>query len=241
MIECKNLNAKIPETTCIKRHEFLDLADNPERAKEPGVAVAKRNAYYYRAGCSGCKIGLELFNQSKGVKVEKVKETVEIKTCTKCGVPKNIDDFYKQAGGKYGRMGHCKMCHNKKVSEKKTNPTFQEKPVVNKPKVKPEIQEWAVCTSCGESKELNADNFHIRQNSKTGFTAACKECRNKRKRERRSLQGGNIPENCIMLDLTGHSNLHKKIKEWAGDNMRDVDKQILFHLKHDALGKRKAV
>jgi hypothetical protein len=37
----------------------------------------------------------------------------EIKiVCTKCEIPKRLDEFYKQAAGKHGRAQPCKVCKN---------------------------------------------------------------------------------------------------------------------------------
>lgn len=49
----------------------------------------------------------------------KTTQTTGTKTCTKCGVTKNINEFYKR-GGKYSpetRHNHCKECTLKRVKE----------------------------------------------------------------------------------------------------------------------------
>jgi hypothetical protein len=33
------------------------------------------------------------------------------KTCSRCGEPKPLDDFYKQVGGAQGRRSRCKSCY----------------------------------------------------------------------------------------------------------------------------------
>lgn len=38
--------------------------------------------------------------------------SVELKTCTKCGLPKPIDEFGKDRSTKDGRHRHCKLCVN---------------------------------------------------------------------------------------------------------------------------------
>jgi len=40
-------------------------------------------------------------------------ELVETKKCTKCGIPKILDDFYKDKRLKFGRTSECKDCHKK--------------------------------------------------------------------------------------------------------------------------------
>ena len=34
-----------------------------------------------------------------------------MKTCTKCGETKPLDEFYKQPGGRDGRKARCILCH----------------------------------------------------------------------------------------------------------------------------------
>ena len=49
----------------------------------------------------------------------KTTQTTGTKTCTKCGITKDINDFYKR-GGKTSpntRHNHCKECTKKRVSE----------------------------------------------------------------------------------------------------------------------------
>jgi hypothetical protein len=49
----------------------------------------------------------------------KTTQTSGTKTCTKCGITKNITEFYKR-GGKYSpetRHNHCKECTLKRVKE----------------------------------------------------------------------------------------------------------------------------
>jgi hypothetical protein len=46
-----------------------------------------------------------------------VTETVEVsstKKCSKCGIEKPLDDFYKSRSGKFGRTQQCKVCHREK-------------------------------------------------------------------------------------------------------------------------------
>jgi hypothetical protein len=40
-------------------------------------------------------------------------ETITYKTCTKCGVEKPLDDYYKSKKCLYGRMSYCKVCQKK--------------------------------------------------------------------------------------------------------------------------------
>ncbi len=39
------------------------------------------------------------------------------KVCTKCGVEKVLDEFYRSKRGKFGRCSHCKLCVNVDVKE----------------------------------------------------------------------------------------------------------------------------
>ena len=40
------------------------------------------------------------------------------------------------------------------------------------------------CSNCKEEKRLNSDNFHKKESNKTGYQTQCKECLNKKRRQR---------------------------------------------------------
>lgn len=42
------------------------------------------------------------------------------KMCPKCGIKKNVEEFYKSNQTKDGRRGYCKKCEKKMNSERAT-------------------------------------------------------------------------------------------------------------------------
>ena len=86
------------------------------------------------------------------------------KYCSKCHKVKLISDFSKNSRAKDGLSYWCKDC-NKEYQEQRKE--------ANKIKYK-------TCSQCGETKELNPDNFHRNKNSKDGYKWECKECSTKR-------------------------------------------------------------
>ena len=36
----------------------------------------------------------------------------KLKTCRSCGIPKPLDEFYNQVGGRDGKQPSCKLCKN---------------------------------------------------------------------------------------------------------------------------------
>jgi len=222
MITCTKLKATIPETTCIARQAKI------EKLGEKLNGLDYKN-WGYQGGnwlkfdsCVECKTGLELYNKSlKG-------KTMEEKTCTKCGKKKRIDLFYRQSARKDGRMAQCKKCYNLwRNAEKKAEPEIPKfkKPIQILPKIKK-----AVCTTCGEKKELTKEFFHARQRSETGFSSACKICRNKKKRIIRGTQKGGY-----VIDLSQHPDVVEKVEGWARAHLRTPENQIIWHLMHTDL------
>mgnify|MGYP007044033886 CR=1 FL=1 len=52
---------------------------------------------------------------------------MQTKTCTKCGQEKEITEFYKSKGGKFGVRSDCKLCHKELQKEYKQRPEVKER------------------------------------------------------------------------------------------------------------------
>jgi hypothetical protein len=44
-------------------------------------------------------------------------KSITYKVCTKCGIEKSLNDYHKHPQTKDGRLGHCKVCQNKKSAQ----------------------------------------------------------------------------------------------------------------------------
>ena len=67
-------------------------------------------------------MGLESETMQGGFCVDTVEHSksgffVMKKTCTKCGIEKSVDEFYKHKGCKYGFSPLCKKCHSENAKE----------------------------------------------------------------------------------------------------------------------------
>lgn len=83
--------------------------------------------------------------------------TTGLKTCSKCGKEKSLNDFHKSARGKYGLRSDCKGCRLTKL-EKEVLP-----------------QNLKRCRKCFEIKSV--ENFRIRRDCQTR-RGECSECKN---------------------------------------------------------------
>jgi hypothetical protein len=218
MIACEKHKATIPESTCIARHKGLAKAQKTTNGWIKSAAIDYEN-------CRDCEMGLKLYNNFlKGAK------PMDQKVCTKCGKQKSVDQFYKMAASKDGHHPYCKRCHNlyneDRLAAKKPEPKKQEiiPAAFHKESVK------IICAACGEGKLRTKEFFHACKANKSGFDNTCKACRNNEKKIRRGAH-----EYAIILDFTDHPEVLEKVRKWADDNMRAVDKQILFSLKNDIL------
>ena len=53
---------------------------------------------------------------------------MESKACTKCGIVKSLDEFYKHAGSKDGHAWSCKSCEKARIAAfQKTHPEARSK------------------------------------------------------------------------------------------------------------------
>ncbi len=103
--------------------------------------------------------------------------------------------------------------------------------------------EFKTCKKCGEKKPLDRKHFYRNKSKEDGWHDWCKVCHN--------ISSGKVPlaeaveiikpieqttrDNKIILDFTKYPDVLEKVRQWADDNMRDVDKQILYTLKSGTL------
>jgi len=210
MIECGKLRAKIPESTCITRQAKI--------AKKNGNSGPhwgnNGSEWLNLSQCEGCNIGLELYHGSKNTTVQKKEKRTmaKEKTCTKCGKSKDINFFYRQSSSKDGHHPWCKKCHNLSMAMK--NSEKNTPTVIKEPEkavIPFQVDGRQIATAIVDQSTHNVETPVEKPTGKK-----------------------------IVLDFTDQPELFEKVEQWAGDNMRTVHQQIIFHLKFDALGKRKA-
>jgi hypothetical protein len=87
------------------------------------------------------------------------------KRCSKCGVEKSIDQFYRSRGRRDGHTPYCKVCHDKQGQETRAKNTARaESPVVSSKR----------CPKCGIEKP--SSEFYLDKGRKHGLKVWCKSC-----------------------------------------------------------------
>jgi len=98
----------------------------------------------------------------------------EKKTCSKCGIEKEFDEFYRSSKSKNGRTSSCKKCNNKSLHNYHRNKKIKEATKILNDGCK-------ICVKCNENKELL--EFNKTRKSYDGYTEKCTECINIKKEE----------------------------------------------------------
>jgi hypothetical protein len=96
-------------------------------------------------------------------------DTITYKTCTKCGVEKSLNDYYKNNTSKSGYNSVCKTCYKKRASER-SKKIYQNKIILDKIIIKDKV-----CRICNSNKHISS--FSKKKENKDGFRHECKICR----------------------------------------------------------------
>lgn len=98
-----------------------------------------------------------------------------MRTCTKCGFTKSLEEFPKSSSGKFGREARCKVCKNK-ASRART---------ASRPKTPRPETGRKYCPGCERSLEVS--EFGRCSSSRDGLQVYCSECRRDRWNREREL------------------------------------------------------
>lgn len=93
------------------------------------------------------------------------------KTCSKCGVEKRLDDFYRDKLKPDGRRSSCKAC----------KPRVERK----RPKAYVSVEDKR-CSKCGTTKP--SEQFYKNSGSKDRLASACKDCTDEARSKRSEEQ-----------------------------------------------------
>lgn len=94
-----------------------------------------------------------------------------MKTCTKCGVEKDLTNFYiRPSRGTY--RSECTECWRKRCAER------DKRPKTPKPPVEP-TGEYKTCGKC--QKDIDTSQFHKSSQNADGLHTYCKACRSEAK------------------------------------------------------------
>lgn len=236
MIECKPYGASFlkPDTCIAKQRQLAEILPRVKEIEEMddvgGINEIRLKTmpskYLDVMKCRGCEIGRKIYK----IYLEGGLNMDNEKTCGSCGksYPRDENHFDAAYRASDKLTNDCKWCREKARVKARGGNKEQKKP------------ETRTCPSCGKSKPLNTNHFHKRND---GFSARCKECRNKSKRIRRVEKKLDVPEGCVVLDLRGMPELQEKLEGWSVSHMRPVQDQIIYHLLTEKLdmGKIQAV
>ncbi len=88
------------------------------------------------------------------------------RSCTKCGLVKPLDAFYK-SNGAFGKSAKCKLCENALAKE------YRKRLRAENELHPPAVQE-KICYSCKRLK--TGDEFHVSKTRRDGLNSRCKTC-----------------------------------------------------------------
>ena len=148
---------------------------------------------------------------------------VTTKECTKCHEVKDLEEFYTQSRGKYGRKSRCKICS---VSDELAR-RLKRKDSITYPKNKK-------CSKCNESKSFT--EFCKHYGNKDGLSSYCRACDNKRtsKWETDNVQRAN--ERKYRWAMSNPDKVTKASAEWAKRNPESgVQKATRYRAKKKQL------
>ena len=157
---------------------------------------------------------------------------MEGKVCTKCGVWKPLEEYYKKKTSKDGRESRCKGCRNEDWKQRWSK---------KHPKKIKEVREgMKKCTQCGVWKPL--EEFNKNKNYKDGRQYKCRECQkeyakqyrennpeySKQWRENNPEYSKQWKENNPEYHKQWRENNSEQQKQWREnnkENKREYDKQ----------------
>nr|QBK88574.1 MAG: uncharacterized protein LCMiAC01_02510 [Mimivirus LCMiAC01] len=135
------------------------------------------------------------------------------KKCNICNKNKTLNEFSKNASGRFGRHNECKKCRHIKRTK------------LNYARIKNTTK---ICSICGD--EQNVDEFHTDKYAKDGLQSECKSCRKKISHKWASSLNGNIT--ILYKDLVNNA----KKKRTKNINV-NITKQDIYNLYNKQNGR----
>jgi len=136
------------------------------------------------------------------------------RTCAKCGVFKDWEEFYTQKGGKFGKRSICKVCDRE-----------QNRSYLAQSNNSRKTEGTKVCRKCGIEKDVS--EFVTLRTSKDGLGSWCKQCsseHSKAKNYPRKTEGLKVCTKCgIEKDVQAFPS-HKRNPDGLYDKCRECCK-----------------
>jgi hypothetical protein len=179
----------------------------------------------------------------------------DMKKCTKCGLEKNLNEFYNNATKNDGKDSHCKKCVKERQFINKKQIQNQQKKYYenNKDKIiekrhnriaiKRDNIISKICTSCNIEKLLN--EFHKSRFGKDGYSSQCKSCRSEYSKKRYENKKEHILNVNKQYVEKNRDKIHKKY-EIKKENESEYDKELRRfkhreHARQEKTKKRRAI
>jgi predicted Fe-S protein YdhL (DUF1289 family) len=105
-----------------------------------------------------------------------------MKICTKCELPKEIEDFNWRSKTKGTRQSICRECQNKAGAEhyKNNSSDYKKRARQFKAALKAKFAEWLLdkyCVDCGENDPVVLDCDHVRGEKKSDISVMLNDTR----------------------------------------------------------------
>jgi hypothetical protein len=149
-------------------------------------------------------------------------DTITYKTCSKCGVDKPLNDYYKNNTSKSGYNSVCKTCYKKRASER-SKKIYQNKIILDKIIIKDKV-----CRICNIKKNISL--FDKKKENKDGYRNECKVCRKLYEYKWKIENPSNVKKNAKKYrDKEEKKEMHRK---YAKEYVRNkTNTNVLYKLK----------
>jgi len=139
------------------------------------------------------------------------------KVCSKCGMEKSVNEFYKDTAQKSGYYPSCKPC--KLITSKEVRDRYAKLETR-------EMKEKKVCSGCKQQK--NVSEYQKNKCQKDGMNNECRECVNRRYRMRSKARRQYDPKYKLVTNLRSRMGaaLRGKPKSQTTKQLIGVDFEI---------------
>ena len=166
-----------------KNTRICDICNIDKQLDDTNFVITKNYQYkkYYSNTCIPCEIE-KCKRPERNLEKTEIKQGMETLLCFKCKETKSVLDFFKDKSRvDRGYEYYCKNCE---LFSKHGTYDVPIRIMKQKPDNIPEDKKW--CIYCEEILEL--DKFCPNKKGEKGYASNCRQCYNKKRRERERLQ-----------------------------------------------------
>lgn len=169
--------------------------------------------------CAKCKVCVSEYRKAKrnGTLPEPTPEVYKIevssKCCTKCGIEKELDEYFGDKTKKDGKMSQCKVCRKQHYQQVK-NKNIENPLVIEDGTVK-------TCKRCLVEKPLT--KFYKENTTKSGYKGICKVCSDTDKNNYKE----NNKEKVRLCNQRRHIRYYNSVGKYVKKAYRQRNKDII--------------